>query len=119
MAEVKGPDTLYADLSDPDSWTTYLTEEEAQAARTRSCNSPTASASRCGTGSHWRESTYNSWFVDQVFRDVTADLVEAKGISTEEAGDPDLQWRLSYLHHPGPGDSGDRGVRVRGPGESE
>ena len=31
------------------------------------------------------ESTYNSWFVDQVFRDVTADLVEAKGISTEEA----------------------------------
>lgn len=86
MAEVKGPDTLYADLSDPDSWTTYLTEEEAQAAKDEvlQFTDGTTSASDVvqeATG----ESTYNSWFVDQVFRDVTADLVEAKGISTEEA----------------------------------
>lgn len=86
MAEVTGPDTLYADLSDPDSWTTYLTEEEAQAAKDEvlQFTDGTTSASDVvqeATG----ESTYNSWFVDQVFRDVTADLVEAKGISTEEA----------------------------------
>ncbi|CAN3976856.1 hypothetical protein BCGKFG_BCGKFG_14510, partial [Dysosmobacter welbionis] len=33
--------------------------------------------------------------------------------------EPDLQQRLQHLHHAGPEDSGDCGVCLRGPGESE
>lgn len=86
MAEVTGPATLGADLSDPDSWSTYLTEEEAQAAKDEvlQFTDGTTSASDV-VQEAMGESTYNSWFVDQVFRDVTADLVEEKKISTEEA----------------------------------
>lgn len=86
MAEVKGPATLGADLSDPESWTTYLTEEEAQAAKEEvlqfTDDDTTASevvAEAMG------DSGVNSWFVDEVFRDVTADLAAKYGISTEEA----------------------------------
>jgi penicillin-binding protein 1A len=86
MAEVKGPATMKDDLSDPESWSTYLTEEQAQAAKDEVLQFTDGSTSADdvvaeATG----ESTYNSWFVDQVIRDVTADLVEEKHISTKEA----------------------------------
>ncbi|MCI6054283.1 transglycosylase domain-containing protein [Dysosmobacter sp.] len=86
MAEVKGPATMKDDLSDPESWSTYLTEEQAQAAKDEVLQFTDGSTSADdvvaeATG----ESMYNSWFVDQVIRDVTADLVEEKGISTKEA----------------------------------
>lgn len=86
MAEIKGPATLGADLSDPESWDTFLTEEEAQAAKDEvlQFTDGTTSADDVvqeATG----ESSYNSWFVDQVFRDVTADLSAQYKISVEEA----------------------------------
>ena len=86
MAEVKGPDTLYADLTDPDSWSTFLTEDEAQAAKDEILQFTDGSTSASdvveeATG----ESGVNSWFVDQVIRDVTADLAEKYGISSSEA----------------------------------
>ena len=86
MSQIKGPATLGADLSDPESWNTFLTEEEAQAAKDEVLQFTDGSTSADdvvaeATG----ESRVNSWFVDQVFRDVTADLVAAKGISSEEA----------------------------------
>lgn len=86
MAEVKGPDTLYADLTDPDSWSTFLTEDEAQAAKDEILQFTDGSTSASdvveeATG----ESGVNSWFVDQVIRDVTADLAEKYSVSSSEA----------------------------------
>ena len=86
MAQVKGPASMKDDLSDPESWSTYLTEEQAQAAKDEVLQFTDGSTSASdvvaeATG----ESTYNSWFVDEVIRDVTADLAEEKQISTEEA----------------------------------
>ena len=86
MAEVKGPATLGADLSDPDSWTTYLTEEEAQAAKDEVLQFTDGSTSATDVVAEVTgEVGVNSWFVDEVFRDVTADLAEQYGISTDEA----------------------------------
>ena len=86
MSQVKGPATLGADLSDPDSWTTYLTEEEAQAAKDEVLQfAPDDTTSTEVEEEETDESGVNSWFVDEVFRDVTADLADQYGISTKEA----------------------------------
>lgn len=86
MSQVKGPATLGADLSDPDSWTTYLTEEEAQAAKDEVLRfAPDDTTSTEVEEEETDESGVNSWFVDEVFRDVTADLADQYGISTKEA----------------------------------
>ena len=83
MAEVVGPATL-EDIDDPSSWTTYLTEEEAEAAKAETLNftDDTESVEDVVDTS---ELEINNYFVDQVFRDVTADLAEEFGISLDEA----------------------------------
>ena len=85
MAEVVGPATL-DDIDDPSSWTTYLTEEEAAAAKSEELQFTDSDTSaedivEAATG----PVEVNNYFVDQVFRDVTADLAEEYHISLEEA----------------------------------
>lgn len=85
MAEVVGPATL-DDIDDPSSWTTYLTEEEAEAAKNEELQFTDSDTSaedivEAATG----PVEVNNYFVDQVFRDVTADLAEEYHISLEEA----------------------------------
>ena len=68
------------------SWTTYLTEEEAQAAKDEVLQfAPDDTTSTEVEEEETDESGVNSWFVDEVFRDVTADLADQYGISTKEA----------------------------------
>ena len=85
MAEVKGPATL-EDIDDPGSWTTYLTEEEAAAAKEEPLNFLDGDTTAEDILKEKNGPTkLNNWFVDQVFRDVTADLAEELHISLEEA----------------------------------
>lgn len=86
MSEVKGPATLEDITSDPDTWDYYLTEEEKDAAQKEilQFTDGTTSADDIvekATGGI----EVNSWFTDQVIRDVTADLVAEYGYTTEEA----------------------------------
>lgn len=87
MASVKGPATL-ADIinSDPDSWSTYITKEEKAAYQNEVLQFTDGDTSveelvEKATG----DTEYNSWFVDQVIRDVVADLVEEQDVTTEQA----------------------------------
>ena len=99
---------------------TYLTEEEAEAAKAEELHftDGTTSAQDIVTEATGGANV-NSWFVDQVLRDVSADLADLYGITEKRGPEPDLQQRLQHLHHAGPEDSGDCGVCLRGPGESE
>ena len=86
MAEVEGPATL-EDIDDRSSWTTYLTEEEAEAAKAEvlQFTDGSTSAEDIVTEATGGNVEINNYFVDQVFRDVTADLAAELNISTEEA----------------------------------
>nr|WP_325302582.1 transglycosylase domain-containing protein [uncultured Dysosmobacter sp.] len=85
MAEVKGPATL-EDIDDPDSWSTYLTKEEAAAAKEEPLNFLDGGTTAEDILKEKNGPTkLNNWFVDQVFRDVTADLAEELHISLDEA----------------------------------
>lgn len=85
MAEVKGPATL-EDIDDPDSWKPYLTEQEAAAAKLEELNFLDGGTTAEDIIKEKNGPTkLNNWFVDQVFRDVTADLAEELHISLEEA----------------------------------
>ena len=86
MSEVKGPATPEDISGDPDSWGTFLTEEEAAAAKaeelrftdgTTSADDITAKANG--------GIKINNWFVDQVIWDVSADLADKLGISDAAA----------------------------------
>lgn len=78
--EVVGPATLDDIDGDPSTWTTYLTKEEKEAAKKEvlqfTDGDETATAEELvekATGG----AEVNSWFTDQVIKDVAADLVEA------------------------------------------
>ena len=90
--EVRGPATLDDLDSDPETWKPYITQEEYR----RYCAEPlnfidddsvTAEGilaeAAAAEGADKQE--YNSWFVDEVIREVTADLAETRHISKEEA----------------------------------
>lgn len=84
MSEVPGPATLDEIDGDPETWETYLTEEEKTAAQnellyfTDGTTSADAILEEASGGTK-----INSWFVEQVIRDVAADLVEA-GLANDE-----------------------------------
>nr|WP_326184653.1 transglycosylase domain-containing protein [uncultured Oscillibacter sp.] len=88
MSEVKGPATLAEILnSDPESWDTYITEEEKETYQNEVLQFTDGDTSveelvEEATGG---DTEYNSWFVDQVIRDVVADLVKEQGVTTEQA----------------------------------
>ena len=86
MAEVEGPATL-EDIDNPGSWKTYLTEAEAEAAGNEVLQFTDGSTSADNIVAEATDGAIeiNNWFVDQVFRDVTADLAEEMHISLEEA----------------------------------
>lgn len=86
MAEVKGPVTPADFDSDPGTWDTYITEEEAAAAKAEVLQFTDGSTEakdivEKATGGV----EVNSWFTDQVIRDVTAGLVAEYGYTKEEA----------------------------------
>jgi len=86
MAEVKGPATLDDLDSDPDTWSTYLTKEEAEAAKAETLQFTDSSVKAKDIVEKAVGGVkLNSWFTDQVIRDVTADLADEYGISIEEA----------------------------------
>lgn len=86
MSEVKGPATLANITDDPETWDYYLTEEEKTAAQKEVLQFTDGTTS---ADDIVEEATggieVNSWFTDQVIRDVTADLVAEYGYTTEEA----------------------------------
>ncbi len=90
--EVRGPATLDDIDGDPDSWGPFITQAEYREYAAEPLNfiddeNVTAegilaeAAAKDGRAN--RE--YNSWFVDEVIREVTKDLSETYHISTEEA----------------------------------
>ncbi len=86
MSEVKGPATLEDFDSDPDTWTTYLTEEEKVFYQNETLQftdgDETATAKELVEKANGGIKI-NSWFVEQVIRDVAADMVKA-GLATDE-----------------------------------
>ena len=87
---------------------TYLTKEEAEAAKAEELHftDGTTSAQDIVTEATGGANV-NSWFVDQVLRDVSADLADLYGITEKEALNRIYNSGIQHLHHAGPEDSGD------------
>ena len=79
MSEVEGPTSL-EDYSDKSTWTTFLSDEEYETAKAEELQFVDRSGS-----SENSNSRVNSWFVEQVFKDVSNDLAEELGITVESA----------------------------------
>ena len=89
MSEVKGPATLDAVNDDPETWETYITEEEKTAYQNEvlqfTDGDETATVEELVERATGGDKEYNSWFVDQVIYDVSADLAELMDISEGQA----------------------------------
>ena len=73
-----------AEVVNPDTGMPYLTKEECEAAKAEPLNFTDTS----GDASNVVQTDgveINNWFVEQLIKDVTADLAEAKGVSYEAA----------------------------------
>ncbi|MDO4316120.1 MAG: transglycosylase domain-containing protein, partial [Oscillospiraceae bacterium] len=86
MSEVKGPATLADIGSDPDTWDTYITEAEKEAYQAevlQFTDGDTTAEELVEQANGGIE--INSWFVDQVIWDVSADLAKALDIEEKQA----------------------------------
>ena len=112
MAEIKGPATLADIDSDPETWETFITKEEAAAAKAEKLqftDGDTTAEELVEQANGGIE--INSWFVDQVIWDVSADLAKKLDIEEKQARvlinnsgyriyttlDPEIQ-KLSLIH---------------------
>lgn len=86
MSEVKGPATLGEMTADPDTWETFLTEQEAETAKAEvlQFTDGTTSADDIAAAANGGIKI-NNWFVDQVIWDVSKDLAKEMEISEKEA----------------------------------
>ena len=69
----------------PDTGKPYLTEEECEAAKAEPLNFTDTSGDADSSGKQTDGIEINNWFVEQLIKDVTSDLADAKGISYEAA----------------------------------
>ena len=69
----------------PDTGKPYLTEEECEAAKAEPLNFTDTSGDADNSGKQTDGIEINNWFVEQLIKDVTSDLADAKGISYEAA----------------------------------
>ena len=69
----------------PDTGKPYLTEEECEAAKAEPLNFTDTSGDADSSGKQTDGIEINNWFVEQLIKDVTSDLADAKSISYEAA----------------------------------